>query len=310
MSSSSRISGSRTSGAGLYGLKSQTGLALLMAMLIVVIATTIAVSIVHEEKFTIRKTAHIQSMDRARLYAFGLEDWARVYLREDSEESKIDSLDESWARGIPGLPIQGGYLTGYLEDEQAKFNINTLVISEAAVNRFRRLCDNLGVDDNFIPALMDWVDKDFDIRQPDGMEENYADYRVANREMADISELRLVQNVTPEIFEKLEPHITALPATSTLNVNTMSVTVFQSLGDKLDATQFIEERDDDAYESVEDFVQRLQIPVEIEGLSVDTRYFRAHGQVVQGEQIFNLSSLVYRDPKGETIVVNRTLGQF
>ena len=73
---------------------------MLMAMLIVVIATTIAVSIVHEEKFTIRKTAHIQSMDRARLYAFGLEDWARVYLREDREESSIDSLDEYWARAF------------------------------------------------------------------------------------------------------------------------------------------------------------------------------------------------------------------
>ena len=43
----------------------QRGLALLMAMLIVVIATTLAVSILHEEKFTIRKTAHIQMNDRA-----------------------------------------------------------------------------------------------------------------------------------------------------------------------------------------------------------------------------------------------------
>ena len=86
-------------------LRRQAGLALLMAMLIVVIATTVAVSIVHEEKFTIRKSAHVHLMDRAALYAFGLEDWARIYLREDREESDIDSLDEYWATGIPGLPI-------------------------------------------------------------------------------------------------------------------------------------------------------------------------------------------------------------
>ena len=42
-----------------------------MAMLIVIIATTVAVSIVHEEKFTIRKSAHVHLMDRAGLYAFG-----------------------------------------------------------------------------------------------------------------------------------------------------------------------------------------------------------------------------------------------
>jgi len=288
----------------------QRGLALLMAMLIVVIGTTVAVSIVHEEKFTIRKTAHIQLMDRAALYAIGLEDWARIYLKKDSEDSDTDSLDEEWAIAIPGLPIEGGYLTGYVEDEQARFNLNTLVVSEIALNRFRRLCDNLDVDDTFIPALMDWIDEDFDIRYPDGMEENYEDYRVANREMADISELLLVQNVTPEIYEKLKPHITALPGTSTINVNTMSEVILQSLAPDVDLSDFIEQREDDVFENVADFIERLQIPVEADGLSVDSRFFRTHGQVLQGEQLYNLTSLIYRDTEGQTRVINRTLGQF
>lgn len=292
------------------GLRRQRGLALLMAMLIVVIATTIAVSIIHEEKFTIRKTAHIQMMDRAALYAFGLEDWAQIYLKEDREESKVDSLDEYWATGIPGLPIEGGYLTGYVEDEQARINLNSLVASEIALKRFQRLCDNLEVDKQFIPALLDWLDADFDIRYPDGMEENYEDYRVANREMADISELMLVHNVTPEIYEKLQPYITVLPGESTLNVNTISEAVFLSLGPDLDVTEFTKQREDEAFESVEGFIERLQIPVETEGLSVDTRFFRTHGQVVQGEQSYQLTSLIYRDEDGATRVINRTLGQF
>ena len=58
-----------------------------------------------------------------------------------------------------------------------------------ALKRFERLCDNLGVEKSFIPALMDWIDPDFDIRYPDGMEENYDTYRVANRYIADVSEL-------------------------------------------------------------------------------------------------------------------------
>ena len=288
----------------------QGGLALLMAILVVIIATTIAVNIVHEEKFTIRKSTHVLLMDRAGLYAFGLEDWAQIYLREDREDSDIDSLDEYWATGIPGLPIEGGYLTGYLEDEQARFNINTLVGSEIAVTRFRRLCDNLGVDDSFIPALMDWIDVDFDIRYPDGMEENYETYRVANREIVDISELMLLDKVDQELFEKLKPHITALPTPTTLNVNTMSAEIFESLGENLDASQFIEERENDPYDSIEDFIERLQLPVNIEGLSADTHFFRAHGQVMQGEQVFNMTSLVYRDDKGKTVVIHRTLGQF
>ena len=50
--------------------------------------------------------------------------------------------------------------------------------------------------------------------------------------------------------------------------------------------------------------------MEVEGLSVDTRFFSAYGQVVQGEQTFNLRSLIYRDKEGKTIVLNRTLGLF
>lgn len=288
----------------------QRGLALLIAVMIVVIGSTVAVSVLYEEKFTLRKTGHIQLMDRAALYAVGLEDWARIFLREDRQDSKIDSLDEDWAIGVPGLPIEGGYLAGYLEDEQGKFNLNSVVGSEIAVARLRRLCSNLDVDDSFIPALMDWIDTDFEIRYPDGMEEGYDTYRVANRELADISELLLVHNMTPEIYAKLEPHITALPITAGLNVNTMSATVFESLADQVDVTRFIEEREDSAFESVDEFVERLQFPVEIEGLTVDTQYFRAHGQVVQGERNYNLTSLIYRDGEGKTTVINRTLGRF
>lgn len=288
----------------------QKGLALLVAMLIVVLVATVAVSILHEEKFTLRKTAHIQGMDRARLYAIGLEDWARVFLRKDREKSDIDSLDEDWAIGVPGLPIEGGYLAGYLEDEQAKFNLNSVVVSDLQVERFRRLCRNLEVDDIFIPALIDWIDQDFEVTYPDGMEENYQDYRVANRELTDISELLLVHNVTPEMYEKLKPYITALPATTTINVNTMSEVIFRSLGEEGDVKQFIEAREEEAYSSVENFIERLQLPFDAEGLSVGTNFFRAHGQVVQGEQVVNLNTLVYRDDKGGTSIYNRSLGLF
>ena len=288
----------------------QRGLALLMAVLIVVMATTVAVNIVYEEKFTIRKTSHVQRMERSALYAAGLEDYARLVLRDDRENSEVDSLDEDWATEFNGAVIEGGFLTGQLEDEQGRFNLNALVGSEIALTRFQRLCDNLEIDDRFIPALLDWIDQDFDIRYPDGMEENYDDYRVANRDMVDVSELLLVHNVTPEIYEKLAPHVTVLPPVSTINVNTMSATVFLSLGPDLDVNDFIKQREDEAFESVDDFIERLQIPVEIEGLSVATRYFRARGQVVQGEQPYFINSLIYRAENGATEVVSRTLGQF
>ena len=291
-------------------LRNQRGLALLMAMLIVVMATTVAVNIVYEEKFTIRKNAHVQRMERSALYASGLEYYARLVLRSDAEDSEIDSLDEDWATEFEGAVIEGGYLVGQLEDEQALFNLNSLVSSETALARFERLCDNLEIDDQFIPALLDWLDEDFDIRYPDGMEDGYEDYRVANREMLDVSELLLVHNVTQEIYDKLQPHVTVLPAASTINVNTMSETVFLILAPDLVASDFIEKREEEPFDDIDDFVERMQVAVETEGLSVKTQFFRARGQVVQGDHPYFLNALIYRDDDGDTRIINRTLGQF
>ena len=289
--------------------ESQPGIALLSAILVVLVASTIIVSLTHQEAFSIRKTSRIQIMDKARNYALGLEDWARLFLTKDREDSSIDHLGEDWAIGIPGLPIEGGFLSGFLEDAQARINLNSLLSSQETLNRFNRLCNNLNVDTSFVPALLDWLDDDFNVRYPDGAEENYPNYRVANRDMVDVSELLLVQNVTPEIYQTLKPHITALPGVTNLNVNTMSGTVFLSLDSNLDAEAFIEERENEEFADLPNFIQRLKLTIDVAGLSVSTDYFLAHGQITLGEQELSLNSLINRDSKGKTVVVHRTLGQ-
>jgi len=287
----------------------QAGIALLSAILITLTATAIIVSISHEEAFSIRKTSRILLMDRARLYALGLEDWAQIFLQKDRKDTAIDHLGEDWAISIPGLPIEGGLLSGFIEDEQAKFNINNLLVSEEWVNRFRRLCNNLDIDTTFISALLDWIDEDFEVRYPDGAEEHYDTYRVANRAMVDTSELLLVKHVTVEIFNSLKPYITALPTTTDVNVNTISETVFLSLGENLSTDSFIQERDKEEFSSIQNFIERLQIPLEESGLSVSTEYFHAYGLVSQGDLVFNLETLLHRAENGTTRVIKRTLGQ-
>ena len=288
----------------------QAGIALLAAILITLTATAIIVSITHEEAFSMRKTARIQLMDRARLYALGLEDYAQIILQQDRKDSNVDHLGEDWAISVPGLPIEAGFLSGFIEDEQARFNINNLLGSEEWLNRFKRLCNNLELDTTFVPALLDWIDEDFDVRYPDGAEEHYETYRVANRAMVDISELMLVKHVTAEIYASLKPYITALPTATSINVNTISEAVFLSLGENLSADLFNEERDKEEFSSIQNFIDRLQIPLEESGLSVSSNYFHAYGQVSQGDLMLNLDSLLHRDENGNTRVIHRTLGQF
>ena len=88
---------------------SQAGIALLSAILITLTATAVIVSISHEEAFTFRKTSRILLMDRARLYALGLEDWAQIFLQKDRKDTAIDHLGEDWAISIPGYRSKGVY---------------------------------------------------------------------------------------------------------------------------------------------------------------------------------------------------------
>ncbi|MDH5356290.1 MAG: general secretion pathway protein GspK, partial [Gammaproteobacteria bacterium] len=168
----------------------------------------------------------------------------------------------------------------------------------------------LDVDPVFIPALLDWIDEDLDVRYPDGAEEHYETYRVANRKMADASELLLVKNVTAEMYQQLKPYITALPTTTGININTMSETVFMALGEDLNSDAFLQEREEEAFSSVQQFVERLQIPVEEAELVVSTEYFLATGQVVQGDLEYNFETLIHRNNEGVTAVISRTLGLF
>jgi len=288
---------------------SQQGIVLLAAILVVMVASAIIVSITHAEAFSIRKTSRIQVLERASSYAFGLEDWARLILVRDRKESDTDHHGEGWAIGVPGLLIEGGFLSGTLKDEQAKFNINNLLGSEESIKRFRRLCDNLEVETNFIDPLLDWMDKDFDIRYPDGVEDQYETYRVANRPLSDISELMLIKHMTAEMYQKLRVHITALPAPTNININTMTDNVFLSLGDSVNLDRYIEEREKEAFTDIPNFIERLQLTIPNTGLSVSTHYFYAQGTVVQGEQSVNFNTLIHRDDNGKTTILNRTLGQ-
>lgn len=287
---------------------SQKGIVLLAAILVVMVATGIIVSITHAEAFSIRKTGRIQVLERASSYAYGLEDWARVLLVRDSKDSSTDHFGEDWAVGIPGLPIEGGFLSGSMEDEQAKFNINNLLGSEESVKRFRRLCDNLEVETAFIDPLLDWMDEDFDIRYPDGAEDQYETYRVANRPLSDISELMLIKNMDAKMYQKLLPHVTALPAPTLMNINTMTDQVFLSLGENMDLDRYIEEREKEAFSDVPGFITRLELTNPDIGLSVSTDYFYAHGTVVQGDQSVSFNTLIHRDSNGKTTILNRTLG--
>ena len=220
--------------------KKERGIALLMAILIVVLATMLAVSVGTESYMDQRRTSTIMALDQAYALGLGAEALAADVLIEDSKESTIDSAKEDWGTPI-NLPLDEGTgdIKGRLEDLQGRFNLNNLLKldgtkNDATVKQFERLLEILGLDRRWANITVDWLDANTTAEPPDGAEDSvYAGqsppYLTANMAITRTSELMFQVGMTKAIYDKLEPFVSALPAGTGLNVCTAAAEVLDSL---------------------------------------------------------------------------------
>lgn len=287
----------------------QRGLALITAVLVVAAASVAATAMVVSQQYSVRRTASLLHGEQAEAYGFGAESWAKVLLRRDAKESTIDTLEEDWAQPLAPVMVEGGTIEGFILDQQARFNVNNLVVSgavdEDALDQFQRLLDLLDLDSSLAFALADWLDPDAIVRFPNGAEDDaYLSltpaYRTANGPMRDISELRLVKGFDAKAVAALAPHLTALPAGTDINVNTASAEVVASLAAGVsvnEAQGLLDDRGEDPFADVAAFKGHSLFagrPVEV-GVAVTSEYFRVQGRVQVGERLVWMSSLVWRD---------------
>lgn len=299
----------------------QRGVALITALLIVAIATILAVGITTRAEVEYRRTETLLHGGQAMQYVRGSEEWVRQILRRDREESSTDHLGEPWAVELPPLPVDGGVVVGRLEDLNARFNLANLVdangqADEAAVRQFRRLLIVLGIADRVsADAVLDWIDPDAEVTLPDGAEDPHylgleRPYRTPNRRLAAVSELRLVRGIGQEEFEILSPHVAALPVRTAINVNTAGVPVLMSLGEHITestAAMLIEARGDLGFESMQHFNDLLDGPPTA-GLGTGLRsdHFRLAVHAEIGSVNLTMYSLLQRAGNGRTRVVARS----
>ncbi len=267
----------------------QQGVALITAVLIVALVTTIAVAMASRQQLDIRRSANVFDTDQAWLAVMGGEDYARNVLVEDSKNSgSTDALDENWAQPVQ-FPFEEMVLSGVMEDMQGRFNINNLIDGNGApvqleLVRFQRLLTLLDLDVTIADATLDWLDKDFDLKPNGGAEDGYymqqqPGYRTANHLMASASELRLVRGMTADAYEKLAPFIAVLPKATPININTASATVLAIVGTNLtiaDGESLLSARGDSGFNSVADFTQQPVFgpaPITGDGLEIKSNYF-------------------------------------
>ncbi|MEM9058165.1 MAG: type II secretion system minor pseudopilin GspK, partial [Pseudomonadota bacterium] len=296
----------------------QRGVALITAVLIVAMATVIGTQIIWLDQLQMRRGANLIAMDQAVQYALGGEAWAADILRTDREESEIDFPGEVWALDIAPIPVPGGQIEGSLEDLQGRFNINNLITPTGEVNPvqlavFERMLVELELDPLLAVRVADWLDLDAEPGFPDGAEDDVytsqtPGYRPPNGPVTSTSELLSILGMEKAAFDLLNPHLTALPVGSAVNINTATPLVLTALSDDitlLEAEGIVQARLEQPFEGIDEFSGRVDAQL---ALSDRTRYFRSTARVTLGTVQVTMYSLLERDDTGGVATRLRTFG--
>lgn len=239
----------------------QRGVALIIALILVALATILATKLTFDGFLERRRTIGVLAAEQALQFGFGAEALAADVLIRDLQNSGLQTtLSGAWAQPSQPLPItpqdnpEGepiGTLQGELEDMQGRFNLNNLarVITDATTHQvvqdpqpleqFQRLLTLVGLEPKWAAIARDWIDADDMPGSPDGAEDQVytsqtPPYRTGNWPMMSPSELMNLPGFGADRYRKIAPYVTALPsATVSVNICTAPSPVLESLAENL-----------------------------------------------------------------------------
>ena len=306
----------------------QRGVALIMAVLIVALATILAVNVTFRGMVDQRRAANLFALDQGFEVALGAEAWAADILRKDAQDSQTDHYGEIWAKSLSALPIDEGVGTveGRIEDMQGRFNLNNLVFSdgttnETAVKQLERMLGMLDIEPTWATAMADWIDSDVQPGFPDGAEDSVytgldPPHFAANMPITRASELMVLPEFGADRFRRLQPYITALPVGTRLNVCTAPGIVLDSLSESqrqfsLDPEDLAKRRMEACFPTLDELrgtLEQAEYEKIKDTLSESSSYFRTTVWVTIGTTQFTLYSLLARGGAGTVRPVLRSFG--
>jgi len=300
----------------------QQGIALITVLMIMAIMITVAATMTGRLTLSLKRTEGLIFSQSVYWYGQAAADFGRMVLEEDFSDSEVVNLDQNWALQDMVFPLENGSISGQFRDMRSCFNLNALItqdeddIRATQITQFQSLLEELDISDYnaeiIAESTRDWVDSNSTSDASQGAEDSIYEARgvahlAANQLMVDVSELRAVQGVSQNIYERIEPYLCAIPTTEQkINVNTVSIEqgeLLYSLFEKdfdLSVDEFVsllEDRPSSGWDSVDDFLassilSELAVTAEIKGqLSVTSEYFQLNGNAEFAERITALHIL-------------------
>ena len=315
----------------------QKGVALLVAIVIFAVATTVAAAITYNKAMASRRAAATFTMEQALQAGMAAEALAAVALENDGSKLKTETTQD-WAQVQPPIEIEGTgiWIQAQVEDLQGRFNLNSLVVWDQQNNTFvpdqhqlsvfRTLLADLDIDVAYADLLVDWIDPDIAPSSNSGgggedtlyLTQTPA-YRPPNTFITHPSELLALPKFGRENYQKIAPYVTALPVDFPVNICTARALILNTTrNDPQNQTEFDDESLKQARQNgcfpvttqvYYGVIADPQIRAQVENrVDVKSSWFRLRTNIRIGTAEFVLYSVLFREPGNKVRTVQRSFG--
>lgn len=221
--------------------KNERGAVLLTTLLLMTVMAALAVAIMDDIRFSVKRAVGVQTAEQMNWYMLGGEDFARNWLADNAVEG-TEGLNQILLLGEPIVfPLgeeggEEGSIQISASDGRNCYNVNRLSGAETKEQTRAELAqlfrymefDNFEAE-SFAARIQDWVDADTIPEQGGGEDLTYTNknppYHAANTMMVDITELRAIEGIGEDTYQQMQPLLCAMPdvAMSKINLNTLEL---------------------------------------------------------------------------------------
>lgn len=282
----------------------QRGLAVINALVIVFATSAIAAALISRQVQNSEQSIIENDVTQATWLLRGALDWSRQLLLDDNRHSAITTRNGLWAQRLERMPIEDerttAYFSGFLTDEQAKFNLLRLQregeTKPEEIARLEKLLQSIQLPKTLATTLAQQLAQAYQGVQHPATQVNA---RLP-------SELIAAQLLDAAQRERLDRYTTLLPPTTLLNINMASPEVLHSYIDGLslaDASRLTTQRDQGRwFNQVSDLTLQLPSNLNIPArtLTVKSHWFSAQGVLDISSTQQSLQALVER--KGSQVM--------
>lgn len=293
-----------------------SGAALLMAMLIVALVSTLASGMAWQQW----RAAQVETAERSRNQAAwilsGALDWSILILREDGRADRAgggqprDHLGEPWATPLAEARLSTflaadreqvqedlpqAFLSGQIGDAQSRYNLRNLVSEQKLVAeevaKLARLVELQGLPASVAATVAEGVEKSW---RPQAPGHEVAGSPLPVQRFEHLARL----GIDEAVLQRLRPVFEVLPRPTPVNLNTAPAEVLAGvLGvDRATAQRLVQARQSRPFGSVEQARGLIapDFPIEKRGVSVSSAFFEIRGRLRLEERVLEERSLVER----------------